>query len=75
MKTLLMLAMAACAVFAILLILFQIFVKNRKAKHTTMLVLNRLFGFLFLTAVIVGIAGLGAGYRRPAVSASYPGSS
>ena len=62
MKTLLMLAMAACAVFAILLILFQIFVKNKKVKHTTMLVLNRLFGFLFLTAVIVGIAALGAGY-------------
>ena len=57
-----MLAMAACAVFAILLILFQIFVKNKKVKHTTMLVLNRLFGFLFLTAVIVGIAALGAGY-------------
>ena len=62
MKTLLTILMAGLGGLAVVLILFQHLTKNKKTSKTVMLVLNRLFGFLFLTAVILGFAALGAGY-------------
>jgi exopolysaccharide biosynthesis protein len=70
MKELLKIAIPCLIGVLVLLIVFLFLTRGKKISKTVMLVLNRLFGFLFLTGVLVGIGALGAGYI--ATRAEYP---